>query len=110
MARLSRGGGMSKYKVERLWGLQELLNKNHDLYSPLGNRMIVVKNGVLGGELLYSKSDDKVYGLCLKEVPTTDKDTKWLENEYNKHRAIKNMNYDDAKQLLKSKGLLERKK
>ena len=95
---------MSKYKVETLYGLKELLAKNDDLYSPDGARMIVVNNGFMGGQLMYDHTNKKVYGFCLKELPTTDEDLGWLKGEYAQSQVRYNMNYADAIEYLKSKG------
>ena len=95
---------MSKYKFLTLYGLRELLRVNNDMYSPSGNRMIVVNNGTLGGQLLYDHKSKKVYGLCLKEIQVTDNDTKWLDGEYAQEQVRQYMNYQEAIDFLKSKG------
>jgi hypothetical protein len=95
---------MSKYEILTLYGLRELLQVNNDLYSPQGQRMIVVNNGVLGGQLFYDHISEKVYGLCLKEIPITEKDKTWLEGEYAQEQIKYNMNYQEAIDYLKSKG------
>lgn len=95
---------MSKYQVLTLYGLRELLKRNDDLYSPSGQRMIAINNGFLGGQLLYDHKSEKVYGLCLKEIPITEKDVKWLEGEYAQSQIPYNMNYEEPINFLKSKG------
>jgi len=95
---------MSKYNILKLYGLKALLQSNDDLYSPGGQEMIVVNNGIFGGQLFYDHKSKKVYGLCLKEVATTDEDAKWLEGEYAQSRIPYHMGYEDAINFLKSKG------
>lgn len=95
---------MSKYQILTLYGLRELLKTNDSLYSPDGQPMIVISNGFMGGQLFYDHKSKKVYGLCLKEVPTKDDDMGWLEGEYAKSQIKYNMNYKEAIEFLKSKG------
>ncbi len=95
---------MGKYHILKLYGLRELEKNNSDLYSLDGEKMIVVNNGIFGGELFYDHKSKKVYGLCLKEVPSTEKDHKWLDGEYAKSLIPYNMNYQEAIDFLKSKG------
>lgn len=94
---------MGKYQLLQLYGLRELL-KTNKIYSPAGNRMIVVNNGFMGGQLFYSHKDGKVYGLCLKEIPITEKDKEWLDGEYAQSEVRNNMNYKEAIEFLKAKG------
>ena len=99
---------MTRYSIERLWGLRDLLSKNDDLYSPGGNRLTVVRNGLLGGELLYDHKSKKVYGLCLKEIK--DPGDEYLEQcagQYAQEQVKWNMNYKDAIDFLKEKGKWE---
>lgn len=95
---------MNRYEILTLYGLKELLKLNDDLYSPQGQQMIVVNNGILGGQLFYDHKFEKVYGLCLKEVPIKESDVKWLEGEYAQSQIPFNMNYAEAISFLKSKG------
>lgn len=96
---------MPKYKIERLYGLDELLKANNDLYSPDGQKLIVVNNGILSGQLFYDHKSKKVYGLALKEVTTKDGDLDWLEGEYAQSQVRYHMNYAEAKEYLASKGV-----
>lgn len=96
---------MKKYKIETLWGLRELLDRNSDLYSPDGQRMIVIANGILGGQLFYDHKSKKVYGIALKEVPIAEKDEEWLKGEYAQSLIRQHMNYEDAISYLRSKGV-----
>lgn len=96
---------MGKYQLLTLYGLRELLKVNDDLYSPDGQRMIVINNGVLGGQFFYDHKSKKVYGLCLKEVPINpEADMSWLEGEYAQSQVPYHMNYKEAIDFLKSKG------
>lgn len=96
---------MPKYKPLTLYGLRELLKVNNDLYSPDGYKMIVINNGILGGQFFYDHHNKKVYGLILKEVPIDPNgDNSWLEGEYAQSLIPYNMNYAEAIEFLKSKG------
>lgn len=96
---------MSKYKILELNGLRELLEANREkIYSPEGYELIAFQNGIFGGQLLYDFKNEKAYGLCLKEVPLTEKDIQWLDGEYAQTRIRYNMNYKEAIDFLKSKG------
>lgn len=95
---------MSKYEILSIYGLDGLLKRNSDLYSPDGQKMIVVNNGFLGGQLFYEHKGEKVYGLCLKEIPITDKDKRWLEGEYAQSQVRYHMGYEEAIEYLRSKG------
>lgn len=68
---------MSKYQILETWALRGFLERNPDIYSPEGNRLTVVSNGIMGGQLLYDRKAKKVYGLCLKEA--TDATAEYLE-------------------------------
>lgn len=97
---------MGKYKIETLWGLRELLRANSDLYSPDGYRMIVVSNGIFGGQLLYDHHTKKVYGLCLKEVKNIDDEAlDTLKGEYAQEQIKYHMTYKEAIDFLKVKGV-----
>ncbi len=97
---------MSKYEILTLYGLDQLL-KTNDIYSPTGHKMIAIHNGILGGQLFYSHKDEKVYGLCLKEIPLKQEDHKWLEGEYAQSQVRYYMNYQEAIDYLKAKGKWE---
>lgn len=55
-------------KALELWHLQELLDNNSNLYSPDGERMIVVGNGFFHGQLFYEPKNKKVFGLKLVDL------------------------------------------
>lgn len=96
---------MSKYKILEINGLRQLVENNQDkLYSHDGYPLIAFQNGFLGGQMLYDAKNEKAYGLCLKEVPLTEKDIEWLDGEYAQTRIPYNMNYKEAIDFLKSKG------
>lgn len=94
---------MSKYEILKLYGLREL-SKTNDIYSPDGNYMMVINNGLLGGQLFYAHESKKVYGLCLKEIPLKEGDVEWLTGEYAQSQVGNYMNYQEAIDFLKSKG------
>lgn len=91
---------MSKYPILRTCGLKELLTRN-DWYNPSGNYWKVVRNGFLGGELLYDDKTEKVYGLTFKEIIEPNPEfIQQVKDDLLMQKAKSKMTLEQAKEIV----------
>ena len=96
---------MTKYNIITINGLKELLKANHEkIYSPDGQYLTAVNNGMLGGELLYDFKSKKIYGLCLKEIPDlTEENIKHFDGEWARQNIAYHMSGEAMLKIIQDK-------